>query len=524
MSEEARVAYIDGVAVPRILARSQWEPLFPNLIRGVLREHRDGGAFICPDAEGTFILDGGKEYVIYFQSLGAGDVQSHMSDSNASYDSSRSHGPVTISSLAESNGLSATSTPGSGGSGSLTQKKALYMRPPTLRPLDNALTNTETVDVLPSQTAIKHCDAQGQESENPAHVRAGDDVGNISIAPYSRPPENNVDLLCGKYLQDRVHEYVFLPALAVKIMDTPEFQHLRSLKQLGPTDYIYPSTTHTRFEHSIGVAHLASELLVCIARRQPELKINKKDILSVVVAGLCHDLGHGPFSHLFENLVNRYRAKKGEKEVFSHENMSIRLLRRILSRISLDQFGLDEDDARFIELCIVGLSPGTPWPTNVGRSPEKRFLVDVIANKRNGVDMDRLDYFMRDSIACYGRAAFDVHIPRLFSASKVFCFEGEHQICFEEKTALSLVKMFTVRANLHKHVYQHRVVVVLCHMISDALLEAESHLSFRGSNNKTFTLAESVNDDEAYCKLGDWIVDFIAASTSKGTGKGQIYH
>lgn len=82
-------------------------------------------------------------------------------------------------------------------------------------------------------------------------------------------------------------------------------QRLRGLKQLGVTDMAYMTTTHCRFEHSLGVAHLAETILRNIQRNQPNLDITEKDILCVKVAGLCHDLGHGPYSHVYDGEFRR---------------------------------------------------------------------------------------------------------------------------------------------------------------------------------------------------------------------------
>ena len=77
----------------------------------------------------------------------------------------------------------------------------------------------------------------------------------------------------------------------MKLIDTPQFQRLRRLNQLGVASYVYPSACHQRFEHSIGTCYLAGELLTHLCQRQPQLKISAKDVLSVQIAALCHDLG-----------------------------------------------------------------------------------------------------------------------------------------------------------------------------------------------------------------------------------------
>uniref|UniRef100_A0A4W6BR19 HD/PDEase domain-containing protein n=1 Tax=Lates calcarifer TaxID=8187 RepID=A0A4W6BR19_LATCA len=110
-----------------------------------------------------------------------------------------------------------------------------------------------------------------------------------------------VTVFC-QVFNDPIHGHVELHPLLIKIIDTPQFQRLRNIKQLGGTYFVFPGASHNRFEHCIGVGYLAGRLVQALNERQPELLISRRDILCVQIAGLCHDLGHGPFSHMFDGM------------------------------------------------------------------------------------------------------------------------------------------------------------------------------------------------------------------------------
>lgn len=108
----------------------------------------------------------------------------------------------------------------------------------------------------------------------------------------------------GKYFNDPVHGHFRLRPVSCAIVDTRPFQRLRQLKQLGFSYYVYPGASHNRFEHCLGVAHLSGKWTEELMRSDRETSDEIERCASLVeVAGLCHDLGHGPFSHAWENAI-----------------------------------------------------------------------------------------------------------------------------------------------------------------------------------------------------------------------------
>jgi len=147
-------------------------------------------------------------------------------------------------------------------------------------------------------------------------------------------------------------------------MNTPQVQRLRQLKQLGTSDFTYINTTHTRFEHSLGVMSFAGTYLEAIAKRQPRLNITTKDIVCVKIAGLLHDLGHGPYSHVYDGTFRKQlklAKEKGEwlgqkfdtkndckcpdpMDGWAHEDGSLMMIDAMLKHLGLeiDESNLDE--------------------------------------------------------------------------------------------------------------------------------------------------------------------------------------
>src|SRR5512136_1410894 len=103
-------------------------------------------------------------------------------------------------------------------------------------------------------------------------------------------------------IKDPVHGYVYITEAEKKIIDSFPMQRLRRLRQLAGSEYVYPGANHTRFEHCVGVMYLAGKVL-----ENPNVSrvVNEEESEAARVSALLHDVGHGPFSHVFEHLLVR---------------------------------------------------------------------------------------------------------------------------------------------------------------------------------------------------------------------------
>lgn len=177
--------------------------------------------------------------------------------------------------------------------------------------------------------------------------------------------------------KDPIYRFINVPELCRKFVDTPEFQRLRNIKQLGLVEFVYVSATHTRFEHSLGVMHLAGVVIDQLKEHGQKISEREKEI--VQLAGLLHDIGHIAFSHLFDYMLEENGIH------FLHEDRSVVLLKNINKRLQL----LSEKEVEMISDMIYG---------NIDeKKTDKPFLYEIVSNKAFGIDVDRLDYLQRDS-------------------------------------------------------------------------------------------------------------------------------
>lgn len=264
-----------------------------------------------------------------------------------------------------------------------------------------------------------------------------------------------------------IHGVITLTPRMCQIIDTPEFQRLHGLRQLGATYYVYPSATHTRFEHSLGVSHLAKIVLNTLKEKNPKLNISNELIELYQIAGLIHDIGHGPFSHLYDDVIIN------PEEDIKHEERGIIIFRKMIQTYSID---FSEEDIKFIiELIEPNLELKNNWK------------YQIINNKCCSLDVDKIDYIRRDSY----HLGFGINhtFERLLTMCDIKYLKNDeylepdrldikspHQVlAWPEKLQDEVLSLFESRYRLHKRVYSHHTVKAVEYIIVELLREIKIH-------------------------------------------------
>ena len=286
---------------------------------------------------------------------------------------------------------------------------------------------------------------------------------------------------------DPVHREYELGPEIVDIINTSEFQRLRRLRQLATAHWVWLGATHTRFEHSISVAYLAGRMASRLKKKQPELNITPRQILLVQLAGLLHDVGHGPFSHLFDDVF----LQNTTSPMAHHEQRSVAIVDRLLKKATFDY---SPEEIAFVQ-SLIAPAKG-----------QEGFLYHIVANQINHLDVDKLEYIKRDARACgLSQGGFDTDTMRIINAARVIggC------ICYHHKVYEDIYNLFQTRYRLHTTVYRHSAVVAIHYMVSDTL-------RFSG-----LPIEESITDLDRFLQYDDTILDAIRRSKSEDMRKSR---
>lgn len=231
-----------------------------------------------------------------------------------------------------------------------------------------------------------------------------------------------------KVVLDPVHGYIELDDFILDLLATSQVQRLRRIRQLGFSNLVYPGANHTRFEHSLGTMHLASLLIKNLDSIEEDTKTEIK------AASLLHDIGHGPFSHVTENVIDKYTRRR-------HED-----IKEVLGKGELGE-----------ALKKHGVSPG-----NVAKHIKGETSVGQIINSE--IDVDKMDYLVRD--AHYTGVAFGVvDYNRLINKMDFY----EDRLVVEQGGLKAAESLLVSRFWMNTSVYYHHVTRIAEYMCSRAV-------------------------------------------------------
>ena len=257
---------------------------------------------------------------------------------------------------------------------------------------------------------------------------------------------------------DPIHDFVRVNSNELKIIDTPIFQRLRRIRQLSGAHLIYPGAQHTRFEHSLGVMHIAS--MAGHALNEKGI-VSSDNIQNLRFAGLLHDIGHGPFSHIFEELL--------QKRKMSHEDMGrdIILKTQIGDLISANGF-----NKKFITELAFGDS-------------KFQFMNEIISG---ALSADIMDYLLRDGYFTGAEHAKIDH-NRLTYSLDVY----KNKLALEKSALVNFETMMISRYQMFKAVYFHKTVRAGEVMLLESMYLAEEELGLSSTSlNEYLKLTDEV--------------------------------
>jgi HD superfamily phosphohydrolase len=226
-----------------------------------------------------------------------------------------------------------------------------------------------------------------------------------------------------KVLRDPIHEYIHIEdQLIWDLVGTREVQRLKRIHQLGTTYQVYHTAEHSRFAHSLGVYEIVRRMVYEISGIDELL--TQEDRLAVMAAGLLHDLGHGPFSHIFETISNIH-----------HETMT--------QRIILE----DSEVHRVLEKAKPGLSKVVA--SILDHTHPKTILTQFVSSQ---LDADRMDYLLRDAYFT-GTSYGQYDIERILRTFKI----AQDKLTIKESGIHSIEDYIMARYHMYYQVYYHPV-------------------------------------------------------------------
>ena len=250
---------------------------------------------------------------------------------------------------------------------------------------------------------------------------------------------------------DPIHDFIRVYDHELEIIDNPIFQRLRRIRQLSGAHLTYPAAQHTRFEHSLGVMHIASQ--AGQALKEKEI-LKSDDIETLRLAGLLHDIGHGPFSHLFEEII--------QQKKISHEDFGKHLILKSEIGDILSKNGYDK---RSITKVAFGDS-------------KYQYLNEIVSGT---LSADMMDYLLRDGYFTGAEHAKIDH-KRITQSLDVH----KKKLALERSALYSFESMMHSRYQMFKAVYFHKTVRAAEVMLLEVLRLSDDEFGFTSFNMNEF--------------------------------------
>ena len=247
-------------------------------------------------------------------------------------------------------------------------------------------------------------------------------------------------------MRDPIHGFVKISKRERDLIDTKVFQRLRRIRQLAMAFLVYPGAVHTRFDHSIGVMHVAGRICTKLQELN-SARISCKDVERVRFAALLHDIGHGPFSHVSEHLLKKYApadADTGQVLEKIHEKITVDIVE---SDPQIDEI-LNGDERRFVIDMIQGQEA---WD----------WRCDVVSSE---LDADKMDYLLRDSYFT-GVKYGEYDLEKVIESFLIDVNETETALAISSKGIYALEQLLLARYHMTQQVYWHRVSLISNEMI-----------------------------------------------------------
>ncbi len=296
-----------------------------------------------------------------------------------------------------------------------------------------------------------------------------------------------------KVARDPVYSEIFISPLEMIVLDTKPVQRLRFLSQLTGAEMVYPGASHTRFAHSLGTMHVAG----LYADHLFPSDISKVRILRL--AGLLHDIGHGPFSHQFDDVVYPMAGVEG-----GHDEHRKRILKELMPDHTLRSFERIANDS-MREHVLEDLKATVGDFKNLEDGLEKLFskIAGVFEGEEEGtvefnviqgpLGADRIDFILRDSYNS-GTRTFGTGAPdRIIRNSLILNVGGKDVLCYNIKAMDDIYSALFGRFMMYKNVYFHKTS-----RSADLMIQEILRLSF-----KALKMEERVKDLEKFVDMTD---------------------